>query len=184
MKTIHYFLIVFLGIFSLSSCEKLEELTTIKIPVSSSSYSVEIKNIRVVDAPNGNYNTFEAVEAIGVRSIDGVRENELNNLSHVTKIKSGSGSVTVISDDGSGSVVEDFVMKSDGVTPDLRISQCALGVPYTDGIAGYLDKLVTKILSDGDRNIRVSGKTDVQAGKTLTVKITLEDIVLYIQVID
>ena len=182
MKIASFFLVVFFGIFTLCSCEKLEELTTVKIPISSSR-SFEIKNIKVSPSSNG-LNTFGATEIVGFSSLEGLKESERNNLSHVTKMKFETGSITIISDDGSGSVVEDFVLESDGISPNLNISQCALGVPYTEGVGNYLDKLVKKIISDGDRNIRVSGNTDIQAGKTMTVKITIDGIVLYVQVID
>ena len=182
MKIVSFFLVVFGVIFSLCSCEKLEELTVVKIPVSS-SYSIEIEDIKV-NASNEGLNTFDGAEFVGVSSIEGMRENERQYISHITKIKAGSGSITITSNDGSGSVVKDFVLKADGFGSDFSISQCAFGEPYTEGVADYLNGLMAKLISDGDRNIRVSGKTDASAGKTLTVKITLDEIVIYAKVID
>ena len=182
MKISYVFLLVPSVFFLLFSCEKVEELLTIKVPIST--FSIEIKDIMVGES-NEDLNPFGVVQIVGVNSIDGLGEVGRKHLSHITKIESGSGSITITSDDGSGSVVESFVLGLDGLNSDLYIDQSTLGVAYTDESTNdYLNKLMMKILLDGNLNIRVSGKTDASTGKTLKARIKLENVVLHAKLIN
>ncbi len=180
MKTISFYLSIFLGISLFLSCDKVEELVVVKIPVPVIVY--EMKDIPVELSIDG-FNTFSTTKRISFDSIEGLTETEKKNLSRVTKIESGSGAIMITSNDGTGTFVQNFTMKSDGVSPDFKISQCSFGTVYTESIRDYADNLMNKAISNGGQDVLVSGKTDLAPDKTLDVKIILKDVVLYAKVI-
>ncbi len=181
MKTFSYYLSIFLGVFLFLSCEKaVEELVVVKIPVPILAF--EMKDIPVESSKEG-LNMFSTTKTISLDSFEGLTETEKKYVSRITKIESGSGSIIITSNDGTGTLIQNFTLKSGKVSPDFNISQYALGAVYTEGIRDYADKLMNKVVSDGGQDILVSGKTDVASGKKLDVKIILQDVTLYAKVI-
>ncbi len=186
MKTVSFFSVLFLSVFLFLSCDKIEELVVVKIPIES--LTIHIKDIPVGSpvagsTDNDGLNPINTTKVLGYSSIEGMTEKDKKHLSRVTSIKSGSGSITITAADANGCIVKNFTFESENINPDFKNNHCSLGMDYTKDIASYADRLMMEILFNGDQDLLVSGKTDVPSGKMLNVKIVLRDIILSAKII-
>jgi hypothetical protein len=184
MKKVLFTSILLSVLFLFNSCDKLKELNTIRIPISS--MSINLDNILIdpeLRSSTAELNSFSATKTISYSSIDGLSEDANKYKSHIESITAGSGSITITSTDGVGTVVKDFVLNVAGISPDFTVADYSLGTAYTQNVKEYANKLVLKVLLSNSLDVKISGKTDVPSGKNLRVKITLENVELVAKIL-
>jgi len=167
-------------LLAFSSCDKINE--TIKIPLES--ITIELDNILVEDSSSQKsaFNYFNVMQTIDSSFIKGLSEEAVKYQSHIESIEADSACIIITTTDLSGTVVEEFLLKADGLS-DFGISEYLLGMSYMNGVEAYITQFMLKLLKDNSIDINISGKTDVQSGEKLQVKITLTNLTLIAKVL-
>ena len=167
----------------LLACYSCGDKLTVEVPISS--MTIELEDILVEDS-SGHKSTlspFSATQTILLSSIQGVSDEAMEYRSKIESVKVGATSaITIITTDSVGTVVEEFVLDTDGAG-SLSIPQYNLGTPYSGNIQDFAAKLLTKLFLTEKVTLTASGKTDIPSGEKLKVKITLEDITLITNVL-
>jgi len=174
--------------FALSSCDKVT--TTIDV----GTLSIQLDDITVGDAAvkstgmvkfaDDALNSFYAEQTLSMSMLAGLSSEAEEYQSRITKVEIGpESSITITTTDGNGTVVEDFEMKATGVKT-LSVPEYRFGTPYTGNIEEFATQLLMKLFTGSNGvPITVSGKTDVESGKNLKVKIVLSEVSLVAKVL-
>jgi len=172
------FLILLASLLAFSSCEK----NTIDIPLSSAT--IVLDDILVVDASKSTMNSFSVTQTIDYESIAGLSDEVDKYRSHIQSIEADTVYITITTTDGEGTVIENFLIKVNGLN-DFSIPQYDLGTVYTAShIPAYVTQLMFKIMNGNSLELNISGETDVASGEYLQVEITLKNVVIKAKVVD
>ena len=163
------------GGFALYSCE---EIVTVEVPVND--FVIDLEDLLVVEnamhkSGDDELNLFSETRTIHLSDWESLAKTVTQYRSKIKSVKVKTASIIITSSDG-GTVVKDFLLQMDDV--DLRIPQYDLGTVYSDGLHDLGKQLLTNLFLNESVALAVSGKTDVESGKNLTVKIRMQGIVL------
>ena len=189
--------------FVASSCGG--NIPTVKIPVES--MSIELNDILVEppvsaqviakgfdDDDEEPLNYFSATRTISFDSLKGIAEDAMAQiLEYQTQILSanvGNATITFTSN-GEGTFVKDFLMTTSADHTDLYIEQCTLGTAlergddFIDFFSGHLLIFFNPVaIGAGEFTLNVSGFTDIPIGESLSIKISLGNVVLEAEVVE
>jgi len=174
MKNFKSLLLLLVGLFLFSSCDKIT-----KHEIKVSSMSIELDDIMI---PSGTKSTaneelifFSASQTLTLSILQGLSEEAIEYKDKIESIEVGSASIILYSTDEAGTVVKEFVLQAVEID-NINIDEYVLGEIYTDGVQRFADNLLLKLFTTDNVTINTSGKTDITSGENLKVKITLEDI--------
>jgi len=164
-----FFLTVATSLLICSSCDKIEEATTIKVPVPD--FTIDIPAIVTPTnlQASGLRSTLELNHFSGTATLDMTDSNFADlkkNLDFLTSISIGIVNVQVSS--STGTVVENLTLSSE--VGSFTIAKYTFGGDYYSSaeLAAYATDLFNKFIEKGQVTVSVSGDTDVEGGE-LTV---------------
>ena len=175
--------------FALSSCDKVS--TT--IDVGDMSIQLEditvgddggVKSFAIVRLADDALTPFNASQTLTMDMLAGLSSEAKEYKSKISKVEIGpESSITITTTDENGTVVEDFEIKAAGVKT-LSVREYHFGEPYTGNIEEFATQLLMKLFASSNGvPITISGKTDVESGKNLKVKIVLSEVSLVAKVL-
>ena len=176
------FIAILACIFAFYSCDIIP--TTTKIPVQS--LTIELDDITVDEnGTKSTLNYFNVTQTVYRDSIKGITDEIFDYLDQLESVEVESATLTIISTDDEGTVVEEFTIKVDKLS-DFVIAEYVLGTPYpySNELENYFGQLLMKVLLNKSTEFNISGKTDVPSGKKLKIIITLDDITLEAKLLD
>ena len=195
-------LILLAGIFALYSCAK--EKLTVDVPLNAlviewDDILVEAPEIDDAENTEGletasflrsgddGLNEFSATRVFTLEDFEELAKDIMQYQSRIEDVKVGSVIINITTADDVGTVLKDVVLKVDN-TNLLSIAEYNLGenydVPSDLDLQAFSQQLLLKLLLKGSFNAAISGKTDVEAGEKLTVKIKMDDITLVAKLLD
>ena len=174
MKNFKSLLLLLVGLFLFSSCDKIT-----KHEIKVSSMAIELDDILV---PSKTKNTageeltfFSASQTLALSLIQGLSDEAIKYSNKIESVEVGSGSITIFATDDKEGVVKEFKLQAVNVG-NINIDEYVLGETYTNGVQRFADDLLLKLFTTDNVTVNVSGMTDIPSGDNLKVKITLEDI--------
>ena len=163
-----FFLAATTSLFVCSSCSKLEEATTIKVPVPDFSFEIPaIVTSNPLDPALRSaldLNHFSGSATLSIN--DDMFKDLKKNQSFITSIVIGVVNISVSSSSGGG-VAENLMLSSPEVG-NFTIAQYTFGDVYSSTeLAAYATNLFTKFIEKGQITVSVSGDTDVEDGELI-----------------
>jgi hypothetical protein len=179
MKNLKLFSLMLLACgFIFFSCENT---TDIKL----SSASVELDET-TVESPaskgqTAELNTFSATQVITLDNLQGLTDEANKYRSKIQSVRiDGKITVAVIAIGEEDKIVEEFVMTGNEGVGSFNVDKYKVGTPHVVGADAqtFVTNLLLRLLANKSVSITVSGKTDIESGKKLKVKITAANLVL------
>ena len=172
-------MLVLAGALGFYFCDKIT--TDVKV----NDINLEMKNIAVEadDAKgDGTLNKFSITETF---TLEEIAKDVMEYQSKISDVKVGK--VTVIISSNTGTEVQQFMLQADGITKSFTLSEYKFGTPFvvTEKVADNLIDIGTQVLlklfTNGKITITARGKTDVEIGEKLDVKIIFGSLKLVVK---
>jgi len=170
-------LILALCLLSFFACGKIKDATTVKIPVEKVTIELNDILVQANETRDGELNFFSATQTVTLADIQGLTEKALEYKEMVESIEVGeTSSIVITTTDEIGTVVKEFILTTNPNVGTINIPQYNLGDVFTDNVQGFSGGVLLKLLQNGSMTFDAKGKTDIQSGENLKIKITLENI--------
>jgi len=168
------------SLFVYTSCDKIEEAATIKVPVSDFSLDipamVQSSGLKSTAAPN---------HFSGSGSLDINDENFSNlkkNQSFITSIVIGTVSIKVTS--SSGTFAENITLSSPGIG-NCVVKKFDFNKNFNSPeLAAFATKVFQKLKDAGAVTVSIVGDTDAQAGENLKISLFFGNIEIKAKVVE
>lgn len=172
-------LVLMASLFVLFSCEKA---TTVNVQMDPIDIVLDEINVEEEETPSKGLRPFHEERAFNLAELTSAAATVAKYKSKIEKVEVGELSITIYSKLDGGTVVEDFVLKAEGVSGNISIPHYELGTAYTGNNDGSVlifgAQVLYKLFSNESITFDVSGKTDILLGKNLSVRIAMGKIVL------
>ena len=182
-----FFLSGLIAILFLSTgCDKIKELTSTDVNISKVEFKfdeIEIgKSESTLRAETPN--EFELSHVFSTRDLDSSLLEY--SASYFKKATCKSVSINVYSPTGKSGNISDLKVATNvsSISPYL-IGSYTLGATYTDNnLKPFAEKVLFQILTQSSVTVEITGETDLPKGEKLAATITIDGVVITVQLLD